>query len=397
MCTISLDKALNITIFNQYPNLELKFPVYFSNETTYCVPPNQQADTGNATKTSFGISYKQEDFKCVSLYKLQRKNVTKSDNRSDNSTASADNTATNMYLLVAWIIENYDHKFCVWLIECTNDFTWDEDKLWALYSEYNDQFHMNDEHRIITWSMHDNAVMKTKLDITYGPDYQLDIIISKETREHSMLKPTKIDPKRLVLSLSMLIVLMYAVRLNIRPSAKLDIYNQCSNIDLVSLVYIIDNKLEWHRAPNHKVCAGDTMRSGFIIKLDDGAGGALTYRLQRKQKYKSTQVNEDTSSTVQLLVIWSIESMNLYADVLLVEHDKRLDWSKDNLRNFYKMNVGHFMLYPDSTTETWSLNDNIALMITSEIMSEGRTLSIIITEIERYNDVRIPAHINLER
>jgi hypothetical protein len=42
MCTVSFDKeALNITIHNQHPSLELTSPVYFSSGTTYSVPSSR--------------------------------------------------------------------------------------------------------------------------------------------------------------------------------------------------------------------------------------------------------------------------------------------------------------------------------------------------------------------
>jgi hypothetical protein len=209
MCNISLDKALNITIHNQYSDLELISPVYFSDGTTYCVSPDQKAGTGNIMETSFGIDSKQKDLKCVLLYKLQRKRAAKTDNQSDNNAVFIENTVTNMYLLVAWVAKNYKHKFCAYLMEFTDDFTWDEDKLWALYREYNDQFHMDYRPRIITWSMHNNAVMKMRFDITYGSDYKLDIVISEGNREGNMREPISVDPKGLVLSLPMLVVLIY--------------------------------------------------------------------------------------------------------------------------------------------------------------------------------------------
>jgi hypothetical protein len=170
------------------------------------------------------------------------------------------------------------------------------------------------------------------------------------------------------------------------------------NVDLVSPTYITDGELECHRPPDYKVCAGNTMRSGFIIESDDTSYGALVYRLKKKQSHESTAISEDTSSATHLLVVWEIsESKRLCADVLLVGHDKRLYWDKDNLEELYRKNNNRFRLCPDSVTETWSLNDNIALMITSEIMNRNRILDITITEAERDNNTSMPVHIDLER
>jgi hypothetical protein len=110
---------------------------------------------------------------------------------------------------------------------------------------------------------------------------------------------------------------MYAVSLHIQPSVKLNIHNQCLNVDLVSPAYVTCGWLDCHRVPGHQVYVGDTMRSGFIIKSDNESSGALMYKLQRKRSHASAEIDKDTSSTAQLLVVWRISgSKKLYTDVL---------------------------------------------------------------------------------
>jgi hypothetical protein len=191
---------------------------------------------------------------------------------------------------------------------------------------------------------------------------------------------------------------MYIFSLFIEPIVKLNIHNQCSNVDLTSPTYVIANEFGCHRTPNHKVYAGDTMKSGFMIEPGDESYGVLIYRLQRRQSHESTENSEDTSSDTHLLVVWKIsEFEELYADVLLVKHDSGFDWNKDELGAFYRKNINRFRLFPDSATETWSLNDNVALITTFGIMNEDRILNITISEIERYNGTRAPVHIDLKR
>jgi hypothetical protein len=404
MYTASFTKeALNITIHNQYPGLELTSPIYFSTSTTYCISPCQQTDTSNTIEASFRIDSKQHYFKGALLYKLQRKHATKIDNQPDNSTASNEDTVISTYLLVVWNIVCYDHKICVYLVECTNNFAWDEDKLWALYEEYNDRFYVNHKYDIITWSTNDYAMIKTGFDIKYGSDYKLDIAISEGIENDDTRRPIQIDPERSVLSLLMLIVLMYAVRLNIPPSFKLSIHNQCLDIDLVSPIYITGIELECRRPPDYKVCAGGTMRFAFIIglyglinKSSALSYGVLVYKLQRKQTHESTEVDEDASNSAHLLVIWeTFESQKLNA--FLVEHDRGFDWDKDSLRELYRNSINQFKLYSGSTTDIWSLNDNVALMITSEIVSENYIFNITISEVRGHDGTRTPAHVDPER
>jgi hypothetical protein len=176
-------------------------PVYFSNGTTCRIFPSQQGDICTTTEASFGIDSKQEDVKGSLLYKLQRKHTTNTDNQPNSNSVSTENTTTNIYLLVVWNAISVQHSFYTCLIECNDDnFTWDEDKLWALYREYDDQFYKDYKSNTITWSMHDGTVMKTRVSLTYGPNYKLDIDISEGTVNYEIKEPMQIDPKRLVLS-----------------------------------------------------------------------------------------------------------------------------------------------------------------------------------------------------
>jgi hypothetical protein len=202
---------LAITIRNLCTGLKLISPVYFSVGTTYYVSPSQQIDTGNTIETSFRMSLRQKDFKGALLYKIQRKHVTIIDNQFSSSTTSIDGTATNVYLLVFWNvfdIERHYHIFRVCLVECVDNFIWNEDELWTLRHQYNDRFCKNYNYRTITWLMDDGTVIRTGHDITYGSDCKLDIVISEGTWKYNMFRPMKIDPRRLVLPLLMSIVLI---------------------------------------------------------------------------------------------------------------------------------------------------------------------------------------------
>jgi hypothetical protein len=347
--------------------------------------------------SSFIIDSKQEDLKGALLYKLRRK-YTRTYKRPKSSSIFED-TEASTHLLVVWNVGTYDYIFFVYLIECTDDSTWDEDKLWTLCKEYDYKFREGYKSSVITWLVHDRAAMKMRFDTTYGSDYKLNIVISEGTSKYNMKRPMQIDLKRLVLSLSMLIVLIHAVSLPIQPSIKLSIHNQCLNVDLVSPIYTTYGRLECHRAPNHNAYVGDVMRCDFIV-CDSGneSCGILICELQRKQLHESTEICKDTSNAAYLLVVWGISKSNrLYADVLLIEHDKIFIWSIDKLRELYRKNVNQFRLHPVPVTETWLLDDNTALTTTSKIVDRDLTLNIIIFETERDNSTRIPAHIDLKR
>jgi hypothetical protein len=80
-----------------------------------------------------------------------------------------------------------------------------------------------------------------------------------------------------------------------------------------------------------------------------------------------------------------------------VEYDKIFVWNKDKLEKLYDENTDQFRWFPYSITEKWALDDNVALMITSEIMNEDRILNITISEVEEGNYARMPAHIDMKR
>jgi hypothetical protein len=154
---------LCINICNLYPSLELTSPVYFSNSTCH-VSPSQQTYIGTAS-ASFGIDSNQKAVKGALLYKLQRKCATRAGKKSS-STAFIENTATNMYLLVVWNVENYVRRLYVCLLECTDDFTWDEDKLWALHHQYNDQFRKDYDYLTNTWLIRGGPGMETRRNMS---------------------------------------------------------------------------------------------------------------------------------------------------------------------------------------------------------------------------------------
>jgi hypothetical protein len=353
----------------------------------------QQTGTSTLLEASFGVDSKKNDFKGALLYRLQRKYATRTGNYHNNSAAFIESIAANIYLLVIWDVEDgmvWDVEdglsdFHVYLLECADKFTWDEDKLWALYKEYGYRFLMGYCHNLSTWLMHDGTVMKTRLDVAYGSDYKLSIFISEETRKYNMLKPIKINPKRLVLPPSMLIVLIYAVRLRIKSSFKLNIRNQCWNVGLVSPIYVTDVMLECYRPPKYEVYAGDTMKSGFMINnLNDESYGVLMYKLQRRQLHESTEISEDTSNVAHLLVVWEISefSKELYADVLLVECDETFTWDEDELKKLYCENHDRLKEYNGVISNTWFMENSMTLKTTfsARVLKGSPELNISISE-----------------
>jgi hypothetical protein len=291
-------------------------------------------------EASFGIALRQRNFKGALLYKLQRKYATITENLPNNSTEHIKDTATNMYLLVVWEIGDHYHGHRVCLIECTDEFAWDEDKLWALHHQYIDQLYEDYNYHTIICLTNDNILIRVRNSIVFESEYKVSIIISEGTELHLASRPIQIDPKRLVLSIPMLIVLIYTVSLSIQPSFKLNIHNRCLNVSLVSPMYATGDGLECYRPSDYKVFADGAARSDFIInKSEDASYGVLIYRLQEKRLHESSETSENTSSVTHLLVVWRIsESKKLYTYVALVEHTKAFTWNRDKLNKLYHSN-----------------------------------------------------------
>jgi hypothetical protein len=191
---------------------------------------------------------------------------------------------------------------------------------------------------------------------------------------------------------------MYAASLYVWQSVKLNIHNQCLSVDLIFPIYITHDELECHIPLDYEVCAGNTMKSGFIDKSYDVPYGALIYKLQRRLSNQTIETSKCASSIAYLLVAWRIsESKVLYADILLIEYDEEFDWSKDNLRELHFKNFDRFRMCPDSATKTWLLGADAALMTTFEIMNRDYILDITISEVGIDNYVRTPVHIDKGR
>jgi hypothetical protein len=196
--SFDMRETLNITIYNLHMGIELTYPVYFSNGTIYYVSPNRQTDIDTITMASFGRDAKQKIFKGALLYKLQGKHTIRIDDQPDSDIEFIEDIAANIHFLVTWHVENDHYNFYVCLLECTDDFTWDKDKLWVLYREYEHQFRKDNTSNIITWLVND-VVIETSFDVTCELDYKLDIVISEGAGKYNMKRPIQINSERLVL------------------------------------------------------------------------------------------------------------------------------------------------------------------------------------------------------
>jgi hypothetical protein len=151
--------------------------------------------------------------------------------------------------------------------------------------------------------------------------------------------------------------------------------------------------------PDQKVDANTVANASFA---KDAAKSefttALLYKLQRKRLEPNDQSNansaptENISTSIQLLVIWKSDINDkgmIFARALLIKHSNAIDWDKNTLEKVHSM---HLALCRDDRVvkDTWLLNDEKVLMMTSKWKKESRTIKITISEGSRKDDSRDP-------
>jgi hypothetical protein len=132
------------------------------------------------------------------------------------------------------------------------------------------------------------------------------------------------------------------------------------------------------------------IRTGFgRSMLNTEFSSALIYKLQRKDIESGDQLDvdntKDTSTSRQLLVIWSPHSMyknairKLSIRTLLIKHSNIITWDEDKLKELHSINAD-FCRYNHFIRDTWLLDDATMLVTTSEWEEESCVFKITISE-----------------
>jgi hypothetical protein len=183
-------------------------------------------------------------------------------------------------------------------------------------------------------------------------------------------------------------------------------HNQCSDFELVSPVYFGHNMI-WHTPPNQKVNANAATRADPKIDATElKFAGALIYKLQRK-KHPNNQSNadsiftEDTSTSLQLLVLWKCIHRYFFVRALLIKHSDSITWNEDTLKKLHSMylvllykglliDFRHILHEYYPIKDTWLLDDATVLMTTLKWKKRTNTLKITISEGTKEDDSMEP-------
>jgi hypothetical protein len=102
----------------------------------------------------------------------------------------------------------------------------------------------------------------------------------------------------------------------------------------------------------------------------------LIYRLQRKSLESNADNTKDTSTSIQLLVIWEPMTRDVFfVRALLIKHNNTVTWDEDKLRELHAMHLA--LLRDDDIIKNTCLLDG-----TTILMATPREIGLsLVTEI----------------
>jgi hypothetical protein len=359
-----------MTVCNQHQGMRLVSPICFLNRGKYYKYRVERTNTDVMMKCDLKFDFDQDTLEGILMYEMQREENTRSNHQSSINTTYAEviEEASKMTrLLVAWKIDRSgESKVRIILVECDDSLVLNEDKLAQLHKKANN---IPSSYHSRTWLMYDNTVLKATYEIEQKTDIDLKITISEENEDENTKSALWIDPERQV-SFLMVIhsMLIYIVSLMFQSTIDMTIYNSCTNIELTSPVYFIQDTMCRIQFPQ-QVNSNNIIKIKFATGIDrDTFGGALLYNLQR----------ECGTISAQLLVIWGYKSCGIYSHAWIIKHESTLIWDKNKLKRFHDvynsrrdeyLNIGR-----------WGLDNNTELRTECVTSHGGFAIAVIIFE-----------------
>jgi hypothetical protein len=183
-----------LTIYNQYPDIELASPVLFCNSECDHEYYVERVNNGTVMEVEFKLDFEYDTLEGILMYKVQRKSTAISDHQYGKVIEEASKV---IRFLVAWKIESC--RVCeekIILIEYDDKFDMSENRLAQLYEKVKNipaSYYEN------VWLICDNTVLKSTCDLSiHKTDFELKTYISEGIKGRHTLKPMWIDPERQV-------------------------------------------------------------------------------------------------------------------------------------------------------------------------------------------------------
>jgi hypothetical protein len=182
------------------------------------------------------------------------------------------------------------------------------------------------------------------------------------------------------LEVLLFLALICVISLALRSPVSFSVYNQCRVINLTSPVYFLHGG-NWHILPEPEIDVNAVMRN--YLEFDSGQDmleGDLVYKIQRKHTESDKSVQGE-SKHIWLLVAWHVKhKIHLNARIVLVEHDKELDWDEDQLRRLYQKCWQSLDAWVNPVLSNWLLDNATMLETTIREMAGGYGWDIFISE-----------------
>jgi hypothetical protein len=193
--SLKLQLPACITIHNQCSNNKLVSPIYFGNGAVCPRLSKQRVNIGAKMEAHFEINTKHE-FEVALLFKLQtcskrRRNMNKLTVKTN------DGEADCVYMLVACKVKDSKLFLHVTLVEHTEEFAWNKDRLKKLYDENHSWLKEYDSTKSYTWFMNNNIALKTTFKVrNLKRALELDMYVSEKKRDCHAVRPLDINIKR---------------------------------------------------------------------------------------------------------------------------------------------------------------------------------------------------------
>jgi hypothetical protein len=167
---------VKLLIHHQHPGIRLVSPIGAGDGAACHLSPAQKVDAGSIAQVGLNIDLSQEESTSVLLYKLQRKNI---DTSNEKSTSSKDK-AICIYFVVIWkIYMSGNFRVALNLTERDRDYVWNSNRLMKL-TECCELFDVRHNFIEYTRLIHDNIMLMAGVTLTREEEcYKLEMTISE--------------------------------------------------------------------------------------------------------------------------------------------------------------------------------------------------------------------------
>jgi hypothetical protein len=183
-------------------------------------------------------------------------------------------------------------------------------------------------------------------------------------------------------------ILMCTISVEIQPTIKMNIHNQCSHVKLKDK-RVFNSGLNWNKGLGDEVDAG-SMASAVSTTSWAIFESIVIYRLQRKSVESDDQL--ESTYTLLLVALRSEGYKKFRVFIQMIDCDKTFSWRRIDQDEYYQKYTNLLCTYTDPIKDTWLLSDGTVLMTRLELEFTQRdgVLSLTISEGIKDEHTKIP-------